>query len=231
MSIAEKLTTIAENEQKVYEAGKTAEWNEFWDEFQQKGQRTMYNGAFNNGGWTKKNFKPKYDFKIKDGCYQMFANSMYEVDLAEILSKNGVKFDYTGATDLNGMFHSCLTNHLPEIGNENITNATSLFSVAWLVTTIDKLTLAPNCSMSQAFFRCDALQNITIGNTISCNGWEFPHSKLLTHDSLMNIINKLEDKSEDTSGTVWKIAFGSENLSKLTDGEKEIVFKKGWILS
>ena len=31
MSIADKLITIAENEQKVYHAGKQAEYNKFWD--------------------------------------------------------------------------------------------------------------------------------------------------------------------------------------------------------
>ena len=39
MSIADKLTTIAENEQKVFDAGKQAEYDEFWDSFQSKGTR------------------------------------------------------------------------------------------------------------------------------------------------------------------------------------------------
>ena len=36
MSIADKLTTIAENEQKVYDAGAKSEHDKFWDSYQNK---------------------------------------------------------------------------------------------------------------------------------------------------------------------------------------------------
>ena len=60
MSIAEKLTTIAENEQKVYEAGKKSQYDEFWDTYQTNGQRTNYTYAFSGLGWTDNLYKPKY---------------------------------------------------------------------------------------------------------------------------------------------------------------------------
>ena len=41
MSIAEKLQQIAENEQNVYDAGKKAQYDEFWDNYQNKGNRTL----------------------------------------------------------------------------------------------------------------------------------------------------------------------------------------------
>ena len=41
MSIAEKLTTVAENVPKVYEAGKKAEYDAFWDKYQNNGKRTQ----------------------------------------------------------------------------------------------------------------------------------------------------------------------------------------------
>ena len=46
MNIADKITQIAENEPKVYEAGKKAEWNAFWDIITNYGQRTDYYRAF-----------------------------------------------------------------------------------------------------------------------------------------------------------------------------------------
>ena len=55
MSIAEKLNAVAENEKKVYDAGKQAEYNDFWDVYQQNGKRTNYNQAFGNLGWTNEN--------------------------------------------------------------------------------------------------------------------------------------------------------------------------------
>lgn len=83
MSILDKFTTIAENEQKVYEAGKTEVENKysalnnqleqimygidtggksfydaFWDDFQQGGKRTNYEQAF--ACWGQKYIRPKY---------------------------------------------------------------------------------------------------------------------------------------------------------------------------
>ena len=58
MNIAEKLTAIAENVPRVYEAGKKSEYDAFWDSFQDNGQRTQYPYAFYV--WGAKHFKPKY---------------------------------------------------------------------------------------------------------------------------------------------------------------------------
>ena len=49
MSIAEKLELIAENEQKVFDAGKKSEYDEFWDNYQKKSDgsaRTSYIQGF-----------------------------------------------------------------------------------------------------------------------------------------------------------------------------------------
>ncbi|MBE7093008.1 MAG: hypothetical protein E7365_07530, partial [Clostridiales bacterium] len=49
----------------VYSAGKNAgggsEFDLFWDEYQENGKRTNYDGAFFGVGWTEKTFKPKHD--------------------------------------------------------------------------------------------------------------------------------------------------------------------------
>lgn len=59
MSIADKLTTVAENVPKVYEAGKQAEYDAFWDAFQNNGNRTSYAHAFRTG-WRDSIYNPKY---------------------------------------------------------------------------------------------------------------------------------------------------------------------------
>jgi hypothetical protein len=69
MSIAEKLTAIAENEQKVYEAGKKAEYDTFWNDFQWDGERANYFGAFAGRGWSKNTLKPKYKVVPVDETY------------------------------------------------------------------------------------------------------------------------------------------------------------------
>lgn len=62
MSISEKLITIAENEVKVYEAGKKSEWDAFWDAYQNYGQRVQYPNAFYV--WDDICFKPKYPIRF-----------------------------------------------------------------------------------------------------------------------------------------------------------------------
>ena len=84
MSIAEKLTTIADNLQRVYEAGelvgfkngKQAEYDAFWDTFQDYGNRRAYYQAFQKY-WTDETYNPKYPIITDDGgntnAYDIFA--------------------------------------------------------------------------------------------------------------------------------------------------------------
>ena len=60
MSIADKLQTIADNEQNVYNSGKKAEYDRFWDEYQKNGKRADYTNAFSYG-WNDKAYNPKYN--------------------------------------------------------------------------------------------------------------------------------------------------------------------------
>lgn len=73
MSIAEKLTTIAENEQRVFEAGKNAEHDRFWDNFQNYGNKTNYENAFRV--WPDACYNPKYSIVTSTGNAR--ANSMF----------------------------------------------------------------------------------------------------------------------------------------------------------
>ena len=94
MSISEKLTAIAQNTPRVYEAGKKvsyedgfgagytqgkshgytkgeaagkqAEYDRFWDSFQENGTRKSYHCAFAGSCWTPQTFKPKYPIKPVD---------------------------------------------------------------------------------------------------------------------------------------------------------------------
>jgi hypothetical protein len=67
MSVAAKLTAIAENQQKVFEAGKQAEYDRFWDKFQNYGRTENYNYAFAMGRFNDENYNPKYPIKCSSG--------------------------------------------------------------------------------------------------------------------------------------------------------------------
>ena len=69
MSLETKLLTIANNEQKVYEAGKKEQYDELWDNIQQNGKRTNYQSGFQR--WGNKEIIPKYPIKTTT-LYEMF---------------------------------------------------------------------------------------------------------------------------------------------------------------
>lgn len=59
---------------------------------------------------------------------------------------------------------------------------------------------------------------------------DFNDCKLLTHDSLMNVINKLYDIASAGYNT-QKLILGNENIAKLTEEEIAIATTKGWTVS
>lgn len=83
MNRAEKLTTIAENEPKVYEAGKQAEYDAFWDTFQNKGGAMRYHYTFFGSHWNDTNFKPKYDIVLNsEMCnYPFWDSNITEINV------------------------------------------------------------------------------------------------------------------------------------------------------
>ena len=230
MTIAEKLQTIAENEQKVYGAGEQAEYDGFWDAFQQNGARESYSYGFAGHGWTDKTFKPKHNIK-PNIMANMFYASRIEGDLVEILESLGVSLDTSKATSISNAFSTC---RLSRIGIVDATGVTStlqtVFSYAEYLQTIDKLILKADGSnvFNQAFVGAVSLANLTIEGVIGSNGFNVQWSPL-THDSLMSIVNALQDKTADTSDTTWTITLGTNNLSKLTAEEKAIIERKGWV--
>ena len=50
-----------------YTDGKQAQYDEFWNAYQQNGNRTNYNNAFFSYGWTSETYKPKYPITVKYG--------------------------------------------------------------------------------------------------------------------------------------------------------------------
>lgn len=111
MSIAEKLTTVAENQQRVYDAGKQAEYDRFWDAYQQNGTRGSYSYAFGGVAWTDETLKPKY-LPLGNTISQSaaFGQAFY---YANQITKSPQCFSYYWSS-WTGAFHQC--TRLVEIG-------------------------------------------------------------------------------------------------------------------
>lgn len=243
MSIAEKLTTITENQQKVYDAGvaagqasggysdgysagQQAEYDRFWDDYQDNGTRTNYDLAFTGIGWDNDLFQPKYTINPKSG-YMMFYKTAFQGDLMEHLNNLGVTIDTSNLTNAQYMFasNSGITR-IGEIDLSKVTNGYYIFQSASALQTIDKLIFSETTQTYQAFYYCYALENITIDGVIP-TGQYFGHSANLTNESVQSIIDHLKDR---TGLDAHNLTFHANVGARLTDVQKAAITAKNWNL-
>ncbi len=219
MSIAEKLTTIAENEQKVYEAGENAEHDRFWNGYQENGNRRNYAYGFTRRGWTDITYKPKYPVIVTGNAESMYRES-------RITRLSGI--DTSGATSVYVAFYNTYLEIIDKLDFSKATNTQNAFAHSVKLHTIgDLVSSEATVWHTTTFDNCAALKNLTITGTIATN---FTcKTAALTHDSLMSIINALKDFSGE--GGTHTCTIGSTNLAKLTDTEKAIATGKGWTLA
>lgn len=226
MSIADKLTTIAENEQRVFEAGMSKAESDFWDEVQANGNRTDYEYAF--AKWGCEYIRPKYKVTPTERTIMMFnGNPLLKKVEAKYFDLSKVRASQTSAT---GGHYNTFTNctsleEIEDVGmpagtyDATYRNCQKMKRIAVVRSTADTM-------YEKAFLYDWALEDLTIEGVIGQNGFNVGDCPL-THDSLMSIINALATK---TSGT-WTVTLGSTNLAKLTDAEKAIATQKGWTLA
>ena len=235
MSIADKLTTIADNQQAVFDAGKKAEYDRFWDAYQQNGNRVRYRMAFAGPAWAGAGLlPPKYPIALEAGVttqegmfssFNAWGKSRY--DMAEVCKK----IDFSTVTYATRIFHSAMC--------ENITcdfsSAVSLEQTFSLGNggNIDNVTLKVTdkvTSFGQTFAYCSTICTLTFTeDSVIAANLSLSDCINLTHDSLMSVINALKNLSG--TGTTKTLTLGTANLAKLTDAEKAIATQKGWTLA
>ncbi len=253
MSVAKKLQTIAENMTKVYESGANAgsggnydegyqtgyaegvlagqenQYNDFWDAYQQNGNRTHYANGFGGEGWTDETFKPKYDMAPVHAT-RMFANSLI-TNLKQILESRGITLDFSKATSATYPFDSSSVTEVGVLDFSSIPNMSYFLNGVRSIKYIEKLVLNSNGNQTfnatTSFGYCIALEHMIVEGVIGQNNFDV-HWSPLDVESLVSIMNALQDKTTDTSGTVWKVTIGATNKAKLSDSELKIASDKGW---
>lgn len=88
---------IGADHSEAYDAGKQAEYDRFWDNLQQNGNRTNYTYAFYQKAWTDEIYNPKYPINIEqgNGVYNLSAitDTKVPIDITNC-SSNGQVFQY-----------------------------------------------------------------------------------------------------------------------------------------
>lgn len=226
MSIGEKLTTIAENEQKVYDAGKKTQEKEFWDGYINSGFRFDY--MFAGKGWTLSNFKPNKDLKNQH-MNSMFQYNYMGGDLAATLEGLGIVLDTSITTAMSSMFHETMFTRLPKLDLTSANTAAIVVYNCPNLVTIDEIVFSEANTFNTNTIRlCNKLVNLTISGVIANSGLNLSTCNALSHDSLMSVVNALKTF---TDGSTHTITFGSTNLAKLTEEEKQTIKDKGWSYS
>lgn len=207
MSLTEKVLRAKDDLDALYEAGKQAEYDRFWDAFQQNGTRTDYGSAFAGVGWNDALFNPKYIMK-PTWAERMF----YKIGIKNLATD---KLDLSLAANANYMFAEALTERIGVIDLSNVTSANGAFYYVTKLHTIDKIILNANGttkSNGSLLQHCPKLQNVQFEGVFA-ESMNFNGCTSLSRDSIESIVNAL---SPDTSGLTLSLprvavvnAFGS----------------------
>ena len=215
----------------VYEAGKQAEYDRFWDEFQLNGNRTDYRNAFGGTTWNDDNFRPKYNLKISNG-YQAFAYTTI-VDLAQTLENAGIAMSEYAINNAQYMFWNSLNlTRVPVIRLTGAFNAAStaygIFDSCTKLKTVDRIIIVESGTQSSSYWSysfngCSALENILFEGVIAAK-ISFSQSTKLSKDSITSIINAL---STTTSGLTVSLSKTAVNNAFSINVDDETTYPEG----
>lgn len=216
MSIADKLTAIAENEQKVYDAGKQSEYDRFWDAAQQFGNRENYQFAFSASMWTQETFKPKYQIKPSrmDNAFSYWGLGRTTNETkSNPIDLRFLDIDLSNCTNVSNAFYA--NQFVTAFGvfdatsmkalNEEISLA-SLFSSANNLRIIEKMIVSEMVTFKNTFQNCDKLEMIEFYGTIGAD-FDIHWSTKLSEASGFSIIDALSTTASGFSVTLpiaWK---------------------------
>lgn len=211
MNIADKLVTIAENEQKVYDAGKKAQYDLFWDTIQNKGGIRDHTYLFYN--FPGELFNPKYNFRATYSTTNTLGYAFAMSTITDMV-KNTDCTNLYGT--LNYTWYQC----------KNLVNARTLIVV-------DRF------DYSYAFYNCIELVEIRFSGTIGKNGLSFAQSTKLSKASIESVINTLSVTTSGLTVTFSKTAVNKafETSSGANDGSTSTEWttlrnsKSNWTIS
>lgn len=234
MTVAEKLTHIAENEQRVFDAGRKAEYDAFWDSFQNNGNPKDYSCTF-GAGWTVESFRPKHAI-VPTNAYMMFRGSTMEIDLAAHLDALGAKLDLSKAGNTQYLFQYAMFTRIGEVnlsGSTNTTPGDSTFSYCRKLKTIDKIILKTGSRgefTSTAFINCDALENVTFEGLITSDV-DIHWSTKLSENSIESLLNAAYNRPDPEVNpiTVTLSKTAVDNAYRMPDGTDGSIGNK-WVL-
>lgn len=194
MSIADKLEAVADV---VYEKGKQAQYDEFWDTLQANGASKSYQYAFGGRLWSDATFKPKYALN-GTSFFRCFAESAIKtiektIDLTKV----------TGSTSMQNMFNNA---DIVKISEFLVSEDTTFHNTA--------------------FNGCTALVTLNMTGTIGKNNLSLIACTKLSEASILSILRACNKENSNVTITLPAnkesvINGNSELLEELTRATNE----------
>lgn len=244
MTTAEKLTQIAENQQRVYDAGlaqgqsmggyaegQQAEYDRFWDLYQKNGTLRSSNGFFAGCGWNPNTLKPKYSIRPTSAAMMFYRCNTHSdnatIDLTKIFDDRGLTLDFSECTDFQQIFYGA---KIETVGTIDCSKASGSNQVLNIFNTeyLRKVRgfIPPDIALPVAAFQTNLEQLIVKGAvTKSIN---LSRCSKLTDASIQSIFDNLTDLTGQTAQTITLHATVG---GKLTQAQKDIASARNWTLA
>ena len=181
MNTSEKLTVVAKNQQKVFDAGRVQGERDWWEKYQR---------------WTATSYHNDYMYAFAGYLWDDTAyDPIVQIDAT---ARSNDIFAYSRITD---------TKVPVNIASSSTTNKNATFRNATNLVTIRKFIVNASQSMNGQFSGCTKLKNLTIEGTIgkAVGLGECP----LTRESIESVVNALSTNTSGLTCTFKKTAVES----------------------
>ena len=191
MNIADTLTTIAQNQQKVYDAGRDAERLRLYNAMTNYGARKDYQHAFRYADYSDVEFiKP---VMVGQGSKQASAAYIFRYYNGNRLPRN-INLSKISTTATHGeMFHYAQKlEEIEDIGIPTLDSYQNAFKDCTNLKKIHKMRVHETTTFYQTFTGCESLEEVWFDGTIGKN-ISFEDCPNLTFDCVNDIFNHLKD--------------------------------------
>jgi hypothetical protein len=214
MSIAEKALLLKEDIDEVFEAGKQAEYDAFWDAYQNYGNLMPWGAnAFYGKWWNDDTFYPKYDIKPGGGVSNSYFYINAVTNLRERIDGRGLKIIIPQGNFLTMFFRESLTVELPDFDTSPSSQFAEYCLNAKNLVTIPRINLTNATNVNNAFSGTTSLKNITFEGVIPIS-INFQHSPLSVA-SVKSIIHHLKNYSRTDEEFAYTVTFKNSAFNEL----------------
>ena len=197
------------------EQGEKAEYDCFWDAFQQNGERTNYDGAFSC--FTDDIYKPKYPLRA------IIADRMYK----DTAITGRVDVDLSNCNAILNMFTRAQVSEIGVLDWSLVSTANYVIERCPNLTKIEKIIVSRNITLTGGTFSAVPLLTRVIFEGELANAWDARNLNAIDAESVQSIIDCLVDLTGQTSKN---LRLHNNIGEKLTQAQKDAISAKNWTL-